>query len=122
VDIYDDMMTFLQSAFWVMGIQGKAESRDVVADCPTDMVDVALVLKAIPCLEQLDKHAGRVLLDTIRARHVVVSFPTRTVGGRSIGMRGHYETHFNELIAGRDVLVKRHEFENELVFVLTREL
>lgn len=119
VDIYDDMMAFLQSAFDVMGMSGKAESRDVVADCPTEQADVALVLKAIPCLEQLDKHAGRILLDTIRARHVVVSFPTRTVGGRSIGMRGHYEAHFNELIAGRDGAVKRHEFENELVFVLS---
>jgi len=90
-----------------------------VADCPTDPVDVALVLKAIPCLEQLDKHAGRILLDTIRARHVVVSFPTRTVGGRSIGMRSHYEAHFKELIAGRDVNVKRYEFENELVIVVS---
>lgn len=119
VDIYDDMMGFLQSAFDVMGVKGKAESRDVVADCPDDAVDVALVLKAIPCLEQLDKQAGRILLDTIRARHVVVSFPTRTVGGRTIGMRGHYEAHFNELIAGRDVNVRRHEFENELVFVVS---
>jgi 16S rRNA (guanine(1405)-N(7))-methyltransferase len=119
VDIYDDMMAFLQAAFSVMGVHGKAESRDVVADCPTDPVDVALVLKAIPCLEQLDKQAGRILLDTIRARHVVVSFPTRTVGGRSIGMRGHYEAHFNELVAGRNVAVKRYEFENELVFVVS---
>jgi 16S rRNA (guanine(1405)-N(7))-methyltransferase len=121
VDIYDDMMAFLQTAFNGMGVNGKAESRDVVADCPSDPVDVALVLKAIPCLEQLDKRAGRILLDTIRARHVVVSFPTRTVGGRSIGMRGHYEAHFNELIAGRSVAVKRHEFENELIFVLSSE-
>ncbi len=116
VDIYNDMMAFLQRAMDAMGVRGKAESRDVVADCPRDEVDVALVLKAIPCLEQLDKRAGEVLLDTIRARHIVVSFPTRTVGGRNIGMATSYDARFNSLIAHRNLNVKRYEFENELVF------
>lgn len=120
VDIYDDMMVFLQSALEAMGVRGTAESRDVVADCPSDEVDVALVLKAIPCLEQLDKRAGDLLLDTIRARHVVVSFPTRTVGGRNIGMAAHYETRFNSLLATRGASVSRFQFENELVFRISK--
>ena len=100
-----------------MGVRGTAESRDVIADCPHDEVDVALVLKAIPCLEQLDKRAGDILLDTIKARHIVVSFPTRTVGGRNVGMTNNYDVRFNDLIAQRNVQVKRYELENELVFV-----
>ncbi len=120
VDIYDDMMVFLQGAMDTMGVRGRAESRDVVADCPRDEVDVALILKAIPCLEQLDKRAGEILLDTIRARHIVVSFPTRTVGGRNIGMATSYNAHFNSLIARRNMNVRRLQFENELVFVVSR--
>jgi len=120
VDIYDDMMVFLQGAMDTMGVRGRAESRDVVADCPRDEVDVALILKAIPCLEQIDKRAGEILLDTIRARHIVVSFPTRTVGGRNIGMSASYDARFNNLIAHRNMNVRRFEFENELVFRISK--
>jgi 16S rRNA (guanine(1405)-N(7))-methyltransferase len=122
VDIYDDMMAFLQQAMSTMGMRGTAESRDVVADCPSDDVDVALILKAIPCLEQLDKHAGQILLDTIRARHIVVSYPTRTVGGKNIGMVATYDARFNDLIANRDLRVKRFVFENELVFRISNSV
>lgn len=116
VDIYDDMMRFLGEAMNLFGVQGKAETRDVIHDCPTERVDVALVLKAVPCLEQIDKRAGAILLDKINAQHVIVSYPTRTVGGRAIGMRATYEAHFNALVAGRGWPVQRFEFENELVF------
>lgn len=119
VDIYEDMMRFLDAAFGALGVQGKAETRDVLRDCPTHQVDVALVLKAIPCLEQIDKAAGRRLMDTIRARCVVVSFPTRTVGGRNVGMSASYEAHFNDIIATKTWCVERFEFEGELVFRVT---
>lgn len=116
VDIYEDMMRFLGEAMNMLGVRGKAETRDVIHDCPTERVDVALVLKAVPCLEQIDKRAGAILLNTINAQHIVVSYPTRTVGGRAIGMRATYEAHFNALVAGRNWPVARFEFENELVF------
>lgn len=116
VDIYADMMRFLDEAMRQLGVQGQAETRDVIHDCPTERVDVALVLKAVSCLEQIDKRAGAILLDKINARHIVVSYPTRTVGGRAIGMRATYEAHFIALMANRDWPVTRFEFENELVF------
>lgn len=116
IDIYADMMRFLDAAMNQFGVQGKAETRDAIHDCPTERVDVALVLKALPCLEQIDKRAGAILLDQINARHIVVSYPTRTVGGRVIGMRTTYEAHFNALVAGRGWPVQRFEFENELAF------
>ena len=72
-----------------------------------------------PCLEQVDKDAGQRLLDTIHARHVIVSYPTRSVSGRNVGMAQHYAERFAGLVAGRGWLVERFEFENELVFRLT---
>ncbi len=120
VDVYEDLMRFVQAAFAVMGVAGKAEARDVIADCPTDAVDVALLLKAIPCLEQLDKSAGARILDTINARHIVVSFPTRTVGGRDVGMRDHYAMHFDALASHKPWRLERIEFAGELVFRVTK--
>lgn len=120
VDIYEDLTGFLQAALAALGVAGKAEARDVIADCPTDAADVALLLKALPCLEQLDKSAGATILDTINARCIVVSFPTRTVGGRNVGMRENYAARFEAMIAARPWRVERIEFAGELVFRLTR--
>jgi 16S rRNA (guanine(1405)-N(7))-methyltransferase len=121
VDVFADMMAFIDAAMPLLGLAGTAEARDVLRDTPSEPVDVALLLKAIPCLEQQDRSAVARLLDTIRAQHLVVSFPTRTVGGRNVGMRTSYEEHFRELVAGGSWRVARFELGNELVFRLSIE-
>jgi 16S rRNA (guanine(1405)-N(7))-methyltransferase len=119
VDVYDDMMRFLAAALPLLGVDALAETRDVLTDCPAEPVDLALVLKTLPCLEQVDRDAGRKLLDTMRARHMIVSYPTRSVSGRDVGMAQHYADRFAALIEGRGWSAERIEFENELVFRLT---
>jgi 16S rRNA (guanine(1405)-N(7))-methyltransferase len=79
------------------------------------------VLKAIPCLEQIDKSAGRRLLDGLKAKHMVVSFPVASLGGRNKGMAANYEARFWELAEGREWSVKKMLFKSELVFVVSRE-
>ena len=67
-DIYQDQAAFLNQCFPLLGVPGEARICDLLQDCPTQLVDVALLLKAIPCLEQADKLIGRKLLDAIQAR------------------------------------------------------
>jgi 16S rRNA (guanine(1405)-N(7))-methyltransferase len=119
-DIYQDMVQFLNQFLALAGVKGQAEARDIIRDCPAQPADVAFILKALPCLEQIDKLAGAYLLDTIQARHLVVSFPVHTLGGRQKGMRTTYEAGFRRLIANRGWTIKRIEFATELVFVVTK--
>lgn len=119
-DIYGDMVGFLGAFFALAGVQGVAEVCDVIAHCPAQHVDVALVLKTIPCLEQVDATAGARLLDAIDTDHVLVSFPVRSLGGARKGMPAHYEAHFMDLIAGRGWRVRRFAFASELAFLLSR--
>ena len=119
-DIYQDMVQFLNQFLALVGVNGQAEARDIIRDCPTQPADVAFMLKAIPCLEQIDKAAGAHLLDTIQARHLVVSFPVHTLGGRHKGMTTTYEARFRQLTADRGWTIKRIEFKTELVFVVTK--
>ena len=83
-------------------------------------VDVAFVLKTIPCLEQVDKRIGSSLLDILGAKQLVVSFPIQSLGGKRKGMLQHYSAHFAELMAGRPWPVQRLEFESELVFIVKK--
>lgn len=117
-DIYEDMMGFLGEAIGVLGVEGSGVVRDVVGEPPGEEVDLALVLKAVPCLEQIDKGAGKRLLDGLRARNMVISFPVASLGGRDKGMAANYEARFWEFAEGRGWEVKKLLFRTELVFLV----
>jgi len=120
-DIYQDQIDFLNEFMAIAGITGRAEARDVIQDCPNQPADLALVLKAIPCLEQIDKTAGARLLDSLNASYLLVSFPVHSLGGRGKGMAVNYEARFLELVAGRDwSSIRRFEFATELAFLVVR--
>ena len=123
-DLYGDMMAFLNSFFQLAGVAGTAEVRDVAANPPTHPVHLALLLKALPPLEQSDKHAALRLLQTLHAEHILVSFPTRTLGGHSKNMGGHYETRFRALLAddiqNNGWQLERFAFANELCFLVSK--
>ncbi len=120
-DIYSGMMDFLQQWMGIINVLGSAQVCDVIQRCPTQKVDLALILKAIPCLEQIDKAAGARLLKEIHADYLVVSFPARSLGGKSKGMVEHYEARFHELVGNeKGWEVKRLVFGSELVFVVKK--
>lgn len=129
-DIYGDLMAFLGGYFALEathgrpGLRGRAETRDVIAAPPAGHAEVALLLKAIPCLEQSDKDAGERLLRAVRAEHLLVSFPAHSLGGRSKGMLANYEARFHELMArtgiGARATITRFQFATELAFLISR--
>jgi 16S rRNA (guanine(1405)-N(7))-methyltransferase len=119
-DIYEDMIAFVGAFMTLAGVRGRAGARDMIQFVPTERAQVALILKTIPCLEQIDRAAGARLLEDIKAEHVIVSFPAQSLGGREVGMADHYEGRLMELLAGKDWPVKRFEFETELAFLISK--
>ncbi len=119
-DIYHDIMDFLNEWMSMLPIHGYAHTCDVLQSCPSPKADVAFLLKAIPCLEQLDKSAGSRLLHSINADHLVVSFPIHSLGGKNKGMPAHYESHFHDLIHNEPWEITKLTFESEFVFIMAR--
>ncbi|HSV85263.1 MAG TPA: hypothetical protein VLH85_01720 [Levilinea sp.] len=119
-DIYADMVAFLNHFWRHMRLPGEAWLCDLTQGAPQQPVQLALVLKTIPCLEQLDKGAGRRLLESLQAEVILVSFPAQSLGGRSKGMVVNYEAHFCELVKGFDWHFERYEFSTELAFLIRR--
>jgi 16S rRNA (guanine(1405)-N(7))-methyltransferase len=119
-DIYTDMIAFLNQYFQHYQIQGQAFICDLTQDCPKQKVQLALLLKTLPCLMQLEKNISGKLLDAINADHILVTFPARSLGGRSKGMVQHYESQFNQILEEKAWTVKRYEFPTELAFLLTK--
>jgi 16S rRNA (guanine(1405)-N(7))-methyltransferase len=119
-DIYDDMAGFLNGFFQLAGVHGQAGVCDLLAGPPRVRADLALVLKALPVLEQVDKRAGRELLRALDTPHMLVSFPARSLGGRGKGMVEHYEERFRALVAAEGWAVERFEFPSELAFLVRK--
>lgn len=119
-DIQREMMIFLQGWFDLSNRQGSAQLCDVLSTLPTHKVDVALLLKTIPCLEQVDKTVGIRLLQAIQADYLVISYPAQSLGGKNKGMVDYYKNHFRELVAHEAWKITMLTFPSELVFVVEK--
>ncbi|MGQ9480220.1 hypothetical protein [Chloroflexus sp.] len=80
-DIDTALCSFVGAVLPLLGVQGAADVCDLVTGPPPVAADVALVLKVIPLLEQQRRGVGVDLLRAIQASNLVVSFPTRSLGG-----------------------------------------
>jgi len=78
---------------------------------------VALLLKMSPTLERQKTGATLRLIGQLDAPHVVVSYAVKSLGGHEKGMLESYETHFRELISGREWSINKLVFPTELVLV-----
>jgi 16S rRNA (guanine(1405)-N(7))-methyltransferase len=115
-DVYADLAEFLDGCWPHFGVSGRAVVHSLLDGPPPVPADVALLLKTLPCLEQLDRSIGLPLLDAVDAPVLFVSFPGHSLGGREKGMRENYEQHFRALVAGRPWEIEKHDFGSEVVF------
>jgi 16S rRNA (guanine(1405)-N(7))-methyltransferase len=117
-DIYTDMVAFVNTFRQHLGFAGASQVCDLTSELPSQSVQVAFLLKTIPCLEQIQKMVGTCLLEGIQAETLVVTFPAYSLGGRSKGMRQTYAAHFTDLVAGKPWEIKKFEIGNELVYII----
>ena len=117
-DIDENTIDFINKYLKLTGLKSMALAQDVIVQPPMVEADVALLLKTIPCLEQQEKGCSIRLIEALRAKQIVVSFPVKSIGGKSKGMAENYERILYNLIRGRDCQVTKLPFETELVFVI----
>lgn len=119
-DLYADMCAFVGAALPLLGLLGEATVCDLSDAPPPWRADLALVLKTLPVLEHVRRGAGRDLLRSLAVRHLVVSFPTRSLGGRNVGMAATYGEQMRAISEGEGWAYSTLEFANEVVFVVRK--
>ncbi len=99
-------------------VRGTCADLLIAGSIPQKHFSLALVFKLLPLLETQRTGAAAETLMAIDADYTAVSFPTRTLTGRNVGMEANYtrwmEAH---LPAGREVVARFVE-ANELVYIL----
>lgn len=96
-DAHQRLVDFDIQALALMGYPAFGAAVDLASDPPDVAADVVLVLKALPCLAQLDPEAPHRLLASISAPVVVVSYPIHSLGGGRRKMADFYRQSFHTL-------------------------
>ncbi len=99
-DVYLDMLDFVAEASSMLGHPVETFPWDLTAGLPDHRADIVLLLKTLPCLDQLDPAAGPRLLAAAATRctHLLISYPVQSLGGADRGMRDHYASTFHSLV------------------------
>ncbi len=95
--------------------------RDLLASPLTVEADLVLLLKTAPCLEQQEPGATLRVLRAVRARFAVLSFPTKSLGGREKGMARHYGQFADELAETLHASSESIEYPSETFYLLRME-
>ena len=86
---------------------------------PAEGADLLFALKLLPTLERQGVEPGE-WLGSVAAPVIVVSFPTRTLGGRNVGMASSYGERFEALVGDRGWRCDLFAVPSERVYVVTR--
>ena len=123
-DIFIDMIDFLNQWFSFFQINAKVEVCNLLdlamGKKPIKQAQVTFLLKALTCLDQLEKDVGISLLEKIPSQFILVSYPVASLGGRQKGMLQNYEKQFLQLLSGQKWQVERFIFETELAFLVKK--
>lgn len=118
LDIHGGCVALVNDCAKACGWRVKARLSDLMAETPDDSCDLALVMKLLPVLEAQKSGAAARLLSGLNARFLAVTFPTRTLGGRGVGMEQHYSQWFERVCPAGLAPLERFVLADELVYIL----
>jgi 16S rRNA (guanine(1405)-N(7))-methyltransferase len=114
--VLDEVEAFLT----LVGQPHRTWTCDLVTGAPPDAADVALLLKTVPLLDRQDPTSAVRVLSGLRAKHAVVSFPVRSLGGRG-RLERTYRSRMDGLLGELGPRVTSStelDLRSELVYVL----
>jgi len=124
-DIDTRTRDLLNRFFALKNLPQTAFCADLVTETPTEKADLALLCKLIPVLEAQQAGRGFELARQLDTKYLVITYPTKSLGGRDKGMSKNYAAQFEKAYAsgalGSFVLLASSQIGNELVYVLTRQ-
>lgn len=119
-DVVSPMVHFLWHYFELFGINGNASILDLSYSIPSQPVQLALLMKTLPLMEQIERGLSGKILENLNAEHILVTYPLRSLGGRKKGMEETYRSQFDDLVSGRNWKIQEFAFPNEIAYLVTK--
>jgi 16S rRNA (guanine(1405)-N(7))-methyltransferase len=121
IDIFSDMIRFDQQFLQHVRLRGRTSCADILDTLPRQRFQMALALKILPLIDQIEKERTHDWLESIPADHLLVSFPIFSLSGKGKGMLENYSIRFSQMIEGGHWKMERFDFSSELAFLLHRQ-
>lgn len=95
-----------------------SEVGDLFEELPT--AQIHFLFKILPLLEQQKKGASAEILNKLKGKYLVISYPTATLTGRNKGMTDNYAMQFEQLIQHTGWKTQKIEFLTEVVYIIEK--
>ena len=120
VDISGQAVEAINRFHEIYGMPVSAACADLLCPgaIPARRFDMALLFKLLPLLERQRAGAALEVMGAVNAEALIVSFPTRTLGGRNVGMAAQYSQWMENHLPPNRAIAGRFETSNELYFIL----
>lgn len=89
---------------------------------PKEPFDAALLFKLLPLLERQENGGAARVMRAVNAPRLVVSFPTRTLGGRSVGMAANYARWMEAHLPEKMRILVHFETGSELFYIIEKTI
>ena len=113
------------SYFTSLGLPALAGCADIITETPRISVEVAFLFKLLPLIERQAKGRGIQLLREIDARHLIITYPTKSLSGKMKGMKAFYAAVFEEMFRdelSNDLFISaKGEIGDELIYVVNKK-
>ena len=119
-DVVNPLVHFLRHYFELYKVNGEASILDLSFSIPSQPVQLALLMKTLPLMEQIEPGLSQKILENLNAEHILVTYPLRSLGGRRKGMEETYRSQFDQLVVGRDWKIQEFRFPNEVAYLVTK--
>lgn len=125
IEVYDALdvnrqnINFINKFAEIIGLNINGVAIDIMQySFENKYYDIGFVLKFLPVLEMQNSGSSLNFLKKLRCKHIVVSFPTRSISGAKKGMDNYYETWFKKVIYGSFEIFNEYKYSNEMVFII----
>jgi 16S rRNA (guanine(1405)-N(7))-methyltransferase len=120
LDIDKGQNVFLNNVFKITGKNNfQAKLGDILID-NSPKANVIFLFKILPLLEHQQKSVSLDILKRMPAKFLVVSFPTKSIGGRNKEMIDFYSKQFHDLVKNEPWQIEKIIFPTELVFIVKK--
>jgi 16S rRNA (guanine(1405)-N(7))-methyltransferase len=119
-EIDQELVKRLNRFFEIIGFEPLARLQDVICTPPVEAGDLAFAMKIVPCMECREKRASIRLLKELSVQYLVVTFPVKSLSGRSRNMTSFYSNLFDDMVSEHEWKVVKISIQKELVFVVDK--
>jgi len=118
IELQTDAARLVNEWAGALGWDVRVEPGDLASGAPFPEADATLLMKLLPLLEKQMVGGGQALLSRVRSKKAMVTFPTRTLSGRNVGMSGHYEATFEQTLPAEAKILEKFALPGELCYIL----